>query len=306
MNTNLRSWLVIGVSANWSTSLSQPLPLWGLRPRFQSEFNVLQAGDILWIYVTSPVKGVVGVGAVKDKYIDRAALIWPEEKKRGEVIWPLRFRIQVLRVIPESVWKTAKIAIGDLGLNWQVGFQLLHDKHAAELSMRAQQVFGADLYSGPSIVARPVVRERAVYTPETRLERAALSHRGLQELVAEIGKLQYYHTELEYPIDLSGEHKSLDVVWKRELSGVPTFAFEVELSTGFEKAIARLKFAYKRWNSRPRIIVPSEHSIRVSNILETEDRDFSQQFRMYEPDRIVDLSGKKRGLRVVEQELGIY
>jgi hypothetical protein len=33
------------------------------------------------------------------------------------------------------------------------------------------------------------------------------------------------------------------VVWKRELDGVPTFAFEVEMSGNIEKAISRLKLA---------------------------------------------------------------
>lgn len=94
-----------------------------------------------------------------------------------------------------------------------------------------------------------------------------------------IGKLQFNHTQLEYPIELPDENKNLDVVWKRELSGVPTFAFEVELSGGLEKAIARLKFAYTRWNSQPRVIVPPKFSKKVNNILATEERNFTNQFR---------------------------
>jgi len=133
-----------------------------------------------------------------------------------------------------------------------------------------------------------------------------ISHRNLQEAIAEIGKLQFYHTELEFPLELPGEDKNLDEVWKREITGVPTFAFEVELSGSIERALARLKFAYKRWNSRPRIVIPKEYSSKVNNIVLAEERDFSNQFKMYEPAQLVELLEKKRELKNLEQNLEIY
>jgi len=309
MDKIAQNWLVIGVVQNWETALSQPVPLWGLKTRYQAEFQTLNIGDMLWFYATAPVKGIIGLGVIKDKYTDNMNLVWDEELKQKEVIWPLRFRIHVLKMISRNQWKTDCIKINDFNLIWQIGFQLLQDEHVSMLIERSKLLFNGvserDLFSGATITETLKVREKApsYIAPE---KVGVPIHRDLQLQIAEIGKLQYYHTQIEYPIELTGENKSLDVVWKREISGVPTLAFEVELSGGIEKAITRLKFAYSRWNSRPRIVVPKDFSKKVHNVLATEDRDFAKEFRMYETKQIIELLNKKRELKTLEQNLGIY
>jgi hypothetical protein len=302
------NWLIIGRLKNWETALLQPVPLWGLKPVFNLAFTALNVGDIVWFYVTDPVKGVIGLGLVKDKYIDTNNLVWPEEQVKKAVIWPLRFRIQVLKVLNSDQWTAGRIKINDFRLNWQVGFQALRDDHMVLLTDRAMKAFGvtlnADFSTGATIAQATAVSE--AHREPVWNEAPVLTHRSLQESIAEIGKLQYYHSQLEYPIDLPGENKNIDVIWKREIAGVPTYAFEVELSGGIERAITRLKFAYTRWNSQPRMIVPKELVGKINNIIATEDRMFSERFKMYEPAQIVDLLRKKRDLKSFEQNLGIY
>jgi len=311
MIRKIQNWLVIGVTKNWETALSQPVPIWGLKPRYKTDFSLLNVGDMIWFYATSPIKGIIGIGRVKDKYIDDTNLVWEDELKQKEVIWPLRFRIHVLKVIARDWWKLDNIKIGDFRLNWQVGFQIFQERHLPALIQRAEKVFGktiqGNFYVGATISEPlPIRDEIRADTPLAEVKGALITHRDFQEAIAEIGKLQYYHTQLEYPIELSGESKNLDVVWKREISGVPTFAFEVEISGGVERAIARLKFAYTRWNSRPRLVTPREFFKKVNNIILTEDRNFSQQFKIYEPTRITELLTKKRDLKSLEQNLDIY
>lgn len=310
MRDKIQNWLVIGVPKNWETALSQPVPIWGLKPRYQAEFQAMNIGDILWSYSTSPIGGIIGVGVVKDKYIDNMNLVWEEELRRKEVIWPLRFRMHVLKILPRERWKTDKIKINDFGLFWQIGFQLLKEEYVIELFKRSKDVFGTinkeSLFAGPTVMQPLIVKEKQpVYTPflgETLVD----SHKEIQNRIAEIGKLQFYYTETEYPITLPSEKKNLDVVWKREIDGVPTFAFEVELSGMIEKAVARLKFAYKRWNSRPRIVIPKEFSKKTNNIISAEDRDFCRYFKIYEPAQVTELLAKKRELKTLEQNLEIY
>lgn len=306
----VQNWLLIGIRENWETALAQPVPLWGLRLRYQAEFQALNIGDIVWCYVTRPISGIIGLGIVKDKYNDSMNLVWKDELIKKEVIWPLRFRIQVLKMINRDRWSNDKITVNDFNLNWQIGFQLLRNDHLMRLSERAEGKFGTadpdDYFSGATII-QPVIAEKHIepYVAIPQLEKTPLTHRNLQETIAEIGKLQFYHSQLEYPIDLPGEDKNIDVVWKREIAGVPTFAFEVELSGGIERAIARLKFAYNRWNSQPRIIAPKEISKKINNIIATESRIFSQQFKMYDPEQMIDLLNKKRELKTIETNLGI-
>jgi hypothetical protein len=308
----MNNWLVIGSVQNWETALSQPVPIWGLKPAHKVAFDSLQPGDTTWFYATAPVSGVIGLGLVKDKYFDKNNPIWPDELKEKKVIWPYRFRIQVLKVIVSQRWTHERVEIRDFGLVWQNGFQQLRPEHAVELMARFQGAFGLalseNIFSGATITSHPVTQESlepyaASLTPESPTD---LSHRGLQEAIAEIGKLQFYHSQLEYPIELPGEGKILDAVWKREINGVPTFAFEVELSEGVERALLRLMYAFNQWNSRPRIIVPDRLFQRVDNIAKSQDRSFSSQLRMYNPPQVTALLSKKRELRDLERSLDIY
>jgi len=310
MRDKIQNWLVIGIPQNWETALSQPVPIWGLKLRYQVDFQSINIGDILWLYSTSPISGVIGVGVVKDKYVDNINLIWQEEKKKREVIWPLRFRIHILKVLPKSYWKRDAIKISDFNLLWQVGFQLLKPKHVVELFKRAKKMFGIfdekTIFYGSTIVQPDLLIRDKPETFTSQITKLTFSHKELQEQIAEIGKLQFYYTETEYPLNLPGERKNLDVVWKREVDGVPTFAFEVELSGMIEKAIERLKFSFRKFNSRPRVIVPREVFKKVHNVLSTTDQDFCEQIRIYEPKQIIDLLNRKRALKKLEQDLQLY
>ena len=298
-------WLVIGRTENWRTALEQPIPVWGLKGIYHVEFRKLQASDFIWMYATKPAGGIIGVGTVKEKYIDEKNLIWPEEINRAHVIWPLRFRIQVLKVLPEYDWNSHCIRINDFNLLWQRGFQQVPEKMALEIFKRAQKVFSVssfrDLAEGTSISQMPVVRDN-----EKISQPVVDSHTLIQNQIAEIGKLQFYHTQLEFPLNLSGERKSIDVVWKREISGAPTYVFEVELSGLIEKAIDRLLFAFNQWNSMPRIIIPEEIKVKIENKIKTAPKSFSEQIKVYFPDQISNLLEKKKQLREIEKELGLY
>lgn len=310
MTNKIKNWLVVGILKNWGTALSQPIPIWGLKPRYQAEFNAMSVGDFLWFYVTNLVKGVIGVGVVKDKYIDENNLIWEGELAKKEVVWPLRFRIQVLKLIPKELWREENIKINDFNLIWQVGFQLLNDEQGSLLHRRMRESLGIekieDIFAGATISQPLILREKPP-TYVTKVESAGeYSHRELQETVAQVGKLQFYHTELEYQIELPGEDKALDVVWKREIGGVPTYAFEIELSGMLERSLARLKFAFQRWNSRPRMVVPPQSFKKLNNIIYAEDKPFSREMKIYKPEQIVELIQKKQELKSLEENLNIY
>lgn len=308
--TKVRNWLVIGISRNWETALSHPVPLWGLKQRYKVEFQAMMSGDVLWLYATKPVGGIIGVGMVKDKYVDPVNLVWEEELVEKKVIWPLRFRIQVLKVLPLDRWRSDCLKINDFNLFWQQGFQLLKSKQVIELVKRAERAFGVleikDIFAGATIAQTSYrfSEQTGVYSASEGS--LAFSHRDIQNFLAEIGKLQFYYSEIEYSLDLSGERKNLDVVWKREIDGAPTFAFEVELSGMLEKAVERLRFAFKKWNSQPRLVVSNESLSRANNILSLSEREFSTQLKIYEPKQIWDLLSRKRELKAVEETLKLY
>jgi len=125
MNQDIKNWLVMGIPKNWETTFSQPVPIWGLRARYNKEFEKLKIGDILWFYATSPVSGIIGLGSVKDKYVDEINLFWPEELNKKQIIWPFRFRIHVLKLLPPSFWEKNKIKIKDFHIFGNADFNNL-------------------------------------------------------------------------------------------------------------------------------------------------------------------------------------
>ncbi|MEM5861294.1 MAG: EVE domain-containing protein [Candidatus Aenigmatarchaeota archaeon] len=308
-------WLVVGEPKNWISTFSQPVPIWGLRPSQKKEFEQMNVGDILYFYSTSPISGIIGFGRVKDKYIDEKNLVWEDELKRKEVIWPLRFRIQVLKVLPKDNWKTNAIKIDDLGIFLRRGFQQLTEEDSAEISKRVKEVLKVDeknIFSGPTLILPKetqrvrIVREMPQKTYKLEVEKLDLSHKKLQEMLAEIGKLQSYYTQIEYPINLQSEKMNLDVVWLREIDGVPTIAFEIELSGEIEKALARLNFAFKKWNSRPRLVIREELIKRFRNAASLFEMDFSKEIVFYTPNEIQELYSKKIEWKRKEEELKLF
>ena len=161
MTTIIKTWLVIGSLENWETAFGQPIPLWGLRETYRNIFQLLSRGDQVAVYVKTPVKGVVGFASVKDKYVDQDTPIWNEEKGKGKVIWPLRFRLSDLRVLPRQYWQGKRevglprpIDITDFSIFWQRGFHELTETQAATVFERAKKNWGEEFFI--SLLKEPV------------------------------------------------------------------------------------------------------------------------------------------------------
>jgi hypothetical protein len=159
---------------------------------------------------------------------------------------------------------------------------------------------------GPSLVEPPFV-SREIPTPAGSLrETETVSyHRRLKELVAEVGRLQRFHSQLEFPIPLEGRGRSLDVVWKRQARGVPTFAFEIELSGAVERAVLRFEFAHDRWQSRPRTVAPPDRHAEIRDIPPVQEAALARRARVCTDGQMYDLGRRKRELRTLEEQLGI-
>ncbi|MCX8072136.1 MAG: hypothetical protein N3C12_06770 [Candidatus Binatia bacterium] len=297
---NKTAWIIIGRYENWIKALNQPLPLWGLKPSYRAEFASLSPGSLAWVYVNKPIAGVVGLAMIRDKYIDEHTPLWPEELEENKVIWPLRFRLEIIRIFPERRWADRAIPVSHFRLYMQRGFQRLSSQQHLWLREEFNGAFGlppeASLDGGPT-----------VWTPKVadRNDEAMVSlHRSLQELVAEMGRLQHYHSQIEFPLDDDSE--KLDVVWKRELGGVPTIAFEVEVSGVTTNALDRLRIAHERWAARPCIVVGGEDVTFVERNLTQSDDQFVRSIRVCPERQIRDVHRLKRRLRSLEETLGIY
>jgi len=125
----MSDWLAIGPKENWELGIKRGI--WGSTERYYNAWDKVKKDDLVFFYVTKPIKAIVGYGAVKTK--TRATKpFWQQEIKDGEVLWPLQLKFDVVKLIPLNQWEYKGIPLPPLseGIVRQSAFQMLKDKTA--------------------------------------------------------------------------------------------------------------------------------------------------------------------------------
>jgi predicted RNA-binding protein with PUA-like domain len=232
-------WLSTGTEENWETAISGNI--WGVVKGLKHYWDRINKGDLLFFYAKAPVKGIVGVARIENKFKQDKPL-WKKELKENKVIWPYRYDFRVEFVLPRSEWETKKIAVNDLKVGIQAGLNPIKDKESIKLLIsRINQSWNTNL---------TLVLEEPTAKP---IEKPAVSiHDEIKQKLIQLGRIENFITEKEYIIPDLGER--LDVVWRRVTASVPTFVFEVQIGGSLHQALSKLKHAYDIWNSNIFII----------------------------------------------------
>ena len=277
-------WLVVGSPRNWETAFENG-NIWGLKDsaRQKLQWEQIAEGDILIFYATSPVSGVIGYGVVKTKFKQDRPL-WPQEIKENRVIWPLRFEFDVEYLIPQTDWVDGKVSTEELKPIVRGGFQEISGE-LAETVIRALQ---------PDY--RPAGGEGQ---PAKDKE---ISHKDVQRLLVEIGKMQKFIAEAEYKMDGT----RLDVVWRRVEKSVPTFVFEVQIGGDLYHALGKLKHAFDLWNSRIFLVTTERHKAEAEALLSGMFHEIRSRIRIIDVTEIIELHGRKKKYKEFEERLGIW
>lgn len=278
-------WLVVGTPENWQTAfLSRGI--WGLRDsvRHRLLWEQLKIGDKLVFYATSPISGVIGYGELRNKFRQHIPL-WPEEVKRNEVIWPNRFEFDVIRLISQEQWMSKKILLEELKNLVRGGFQPLNELLASKIVKEFESI--QEKQVGPVPTGSPEKEEDL--------------HAQLKRKLVEIGKIQNYIADEEFPAD----NTRLDVVWRRVERGAPTYVFEVQIGGDLYHALAKLKHAYDLWNSRIFLVASLKDQAKVSELLGGTFHEIKEQIRLVEFEKINELFELKRRYKEFESALGI-
>lgn len=287
-------WLVVGSPGNWKTAFEQR-NIWGLKPTQRYLWESLSEKDILFFYVTSPVSGIIGHGAVRIKFRQDQPL-WPQEIKEKKVIWPLRFEFSVERCLPLDRWQTSQITSRELFPRG--GFQALSHDVARQLISKLASLpkeYRVETQKPVSVAETPTVYESLL------VQQALPSHDEIKQKLMEVGKLQGYLTDEEYVFDIG----KLDVVWRRVERSVPTYVFEVQLGGDPYHALAKLKHAFDLWNSHIFIVAPQAHYHKVDNLLSGTFHEIGSKARFIELKKLDELHRRKKAYLDLEKELGI-
>jgi hypothetical protein len=284
----IQYWLVVGSEKNWIIAF-QNNNIWGLKPiqQLQALWNMLREGDSLLFYVSKPVHGIVGFGQVATKFRQTNPL-WPEEIKNNAVIWPLRFEFDIEYCLPPSLWESKKYTCKDLQNITRMVFQCL----PIEEVLAARKTFGLQLPAPQSLALselRPSGAEKNI------------THSGLKDCLAEIGRIQNYVVDQEYPI----ESGYLDVVWRRVQRSVPTYAFEVQVGGDIYHAVSKLKHAHDLWNSHIFLVASMSQKAKYEELLAGTFHEVADYLQFIDMQLVSDLLEKKRTYREMERRLGI-
>lgn len=295
MAASPKFWLAVGRPINWHTAFDYG-PIWGLKASQRHYWEAItENSDVVFFYATTPISGVIGAGIARTKLHQNSPL-WPEERARNEVIWPLRFEFDVLSAIPSQSWHQDRIVRDDLKARARSGFQSLEADVAQELLRALPGTVPADL-----VLATPVGLRARPPQPHAIETMPTDIHDRAQWQLAEIGRLQRFLAETEYAL----ENPRLDVVWRRVQRSVPSFVFEVQVSGNLTEGMGKLKQAFDLWNSNIFLVGKEDHRRHVNELLGGTFHEVQHRLRFLELAQVEELYQRKRAYRELEHHLGI-
>ena len=284
---NMAVWTLVGNEENWRTALRQGA-IWGIREKYRNLWEQLRPEDILLFYCKSPAAGIVGAGTLA-KTFRQDRPFWPDEERAGKVIYPYRFEMNVQFVLPENEWIARAIKGSEVGLTRGYVAKGLNpvrnDALIARIDRSLVERFGA------SILAK---------TPDLGV--SVPTHSGVQAMLVEIGSLQRFLSQREYPM----ERERLDVVWRRVEGSVPTYVFEVQVGGDVQHALGKLKHAHDLWNSNVVLALGPGDMAKAESLLSGTFHEVQSKVKLVELTKIQELYRLKKQWKAMEKTLGIF
>ncbi len=282
-------WLVVGSPKNWQFAFENG-NLWGLKEfrEMKSLWNLLAEGDKLLFYASGKINGIVGCGKVITK-VRQTNPLWPDEVQQGSVLWPLRFEFEVEYCLSPSLWKTGCYRETDVQLITRMVFQCVPNRVVENV-----RNFFKLPQENPSLPLAAALQT----APEHGI---AIDHESAKKQIAEIGQIQGFLAEVEYPI----EGNRLDVVWRRVERSVPTYVFEVQVGGDIYHALTKLKHAYHLWNSHIFLAADLKDRPKCEELIGGPFYEIKNRVKFLCLNEIAELYKRKVSYKIYEREIGI-
>lgn len=286
------NWIILGPSESWETAIEHK-GIWGLKEMLYPEWKAMEKGEILFFHATSPIAGVIGFGRFNTRFIQDKPL-WPDEMKEKRVIYPLRFQFDIDYIIENDKWKNDKIKSPLTIQEMRRGINILRGSTVEFLYKEFLEKFKID-------ITTIITEEIPTYIKTTETEEDSIDHKKLQEIIFEIGKLNRYISEKEYPID----SERLDVVWRRIERSAPTYVFEIQVGGDIYHALGKLKHAYDLWNSNIFLVSTNEDIRKANKLLDGTFHEIKDKIKKITISKINKLYEQKSRWVEIEREIGL-
>jgi hypothetical protein len=266
-------WIAAGPPEHWEIAFKMGR-IWGVTIKHYKKWKELSSGDYVLFYATRPVKGVIGYGIVRTKF-KQDKPFWPKEIKEGRVIWPFRFEFDVEYCLPREKWEESKVY--------------------------SEYILGASIAGFNRIKEEEARKIIEKLVPSKGVEEETSLHKQIKDILIEIGKMQGYIAESEYPMDIG----KLDVTWRRVEVGAPAYVFEIQIGGDLYHALTKLKHAYDLWSSNLFLATTSKNIIRARKLLSGAFHEIRKKVKIIKIEEIRMLYNKKKEYRDLEKQLGL-
>ena len=287
-------WLVVGSPENWRTAFKHG-NIWGLKETQHLLWERINENDLLLLYATQPVSGIIGHGVVRTKF-KQSRPLWPKEISERKVIWPLRFEFDVVSLKVPDKWLSMKVT--SKLLNPRGGFQMI----SSEVGRELVNSLGTTEYIIPQISASVAETPSLLAPSQEKLAKGITSHDLIKKALVQIGRLQSFIADEEYPFDIG----KLDVVWRRVELSVPTYVFEVNVGGDVYHALGKLKHAFDIWNSHIFIVASQADQRKVDQLVSGTFHEIGPRLKFIELAQVDELYERKKAYRDFERGLGIF
>ncbi|MCS6768098.1 MAG: hypothetical protein RMJ59_06050 [Candidatus Nitrosocaldus sp.] len=290
-------WLLTGKPEHWEIGLQHNK--WGLTEKFKNVWQRVSNGNILFLYATRPVKGIIGIARVQSK-LEEYTTIWPEG------VWPYRFVYSNVYILPTDKWEHDAVNILPIvnGL-LQNGISNLRrelvEKILSEITKKWKTNFSIQYFSSRN--------EYDLVTPSTNNITALTNiptlneHDKVKQMLLEMGHLEGFTVNEEYSITNTRER--IDVVWRKTSASVPSHAFEVHIGGNLHQAMSKLKHANELWNSRIYVVSREENLSMISTLLNGAFYEIKGKLRILTVDKIEKFYKLQKEYHKCKEEIGI-
>lgn len=191
--------------------------------------------------------------------------------------------------LPPHLWRSHNYTSHDLQLITRMVFQC----YPVEEVNTARKGLGLS----PLVEVAPVPLDVQTVAGDV----GTVSHGDVITALTEIGRIQGYIGDSEYPL----ESTRLDVVWRRVERSVPTYVFEVQVGGDIYHAMSKLKEAFDLWNSHIFLVATNQERGKYEELLAGTFHEVADRMHFIEIGLVKELLGKKRDYKKLEQALGI-
>jgi len=280
-------WVIVGSEENWDYAIQGATGIWGVRdkPVLKRSWERIKKGDYTLFYVKSPIKGVIGYGQIESKNKQNVP-IWPDEQREARVIYPWRFYFNVNHILRPELWRKESLKME--GVPFQAGLSPISNPETIKRIVKIiEKVWGEKITLEEE--EKIIVKKPAVSL-----------HDQIKGIIYEIGKLDNFISEKEFPLD--GER--LDVAWRKVMRGVPTKVFEIQIGGNIHQALGKLKHSFDLWNSEPYLIIREGDRRKADELLSGTFHEIANIVRVITTDKIEKFYSSLRKSKELRRGLG--